>query len=76
MTDTPTLRDMAVAAGYYRIDMAALLADLRTEPGCDTLSERMLYNYLMKKTRLPLSVGAALAKRLNQPLEAIMRGSK
>lgn len=72
----PTLPDLVAAAGYYRIDMARLLADLREKPGCAKVSERMLFNYLHGKTKLPAAVGIALSAMLGADLEIILRGSK
>lgn len=73
---TPTLRDLAAAAGYCRLDMVRLLADLREKPGCSKVSERMLYNYLHGKTKLPVAVGLALSVMFGADLETILRGSK
>ena len=57
----PTIRDLAAAAGYCRLDMARLLADLREQPGCETVKARTMYNYLngVSKPRGAVLLGLA-----------------
>lgn len=77
MTDTPTLRDLAAAAGYYRhLDLDRLLVDVRRHPGCDAVTGPTLANYMHGRTRTPRHVAEALAVILGVSLEVIVRGAK
>ena len=45
-----TIRDLVAGAGYYRIDMRGLLADLRQQPGCERVALRTLADYVAMRT--------------------------
>ena len=70
MTNPTT--DLVAAAGYYRVDMVRLLADLHQQPGCEAVKSRTLYNYLNGTSTPRGAVLLGLANVLNcQPEQLI-----
>jgi hypothetical protein len=76
MTDTPTLRDRAAAAGYFRqIDLTRLLADVRAQPGCANLNRHTLDAIMQGRFRAHDDIARGIAVCIGVD-EATVRGVK